>query len=72
MNLCKDCGWCSKKIYVPLVGRPIEFLYCTLNDFKTDTSECTRWISKEERAELEALREEIAEEWAIDELMEFL
>lgn len=73
MNQCKDCGWCSKKIYVPLVGQPIKFLYCTLNDFKTDTSECTRRISKEERAELEALKGEIAEEWAIDyynELME--
>lgn len=73
MNLCKDCGWCSKKIYVPPIGQSIEFLYCTLNDFKTDTSECTRWISKGERAELEALKGEIAEEWAIDyynELME--
>lgn len=72
MNQCKDCGWCSKKVYIPPIGQRIKFLYCTLNDFKMDTSECTRWISKEERKELEELRDEIAKDWGIERHKELL
>lgn len=72
MNQCKDCGWCSKKVYIPPIGQRIKFLYCTLNDFKTDTGECTRWISKEERKELEELRDEIAKDWGIERHKELL
>lgn len=73
---CRDCGWCSKKIYTTLYGQAIEYNYCTLGGESPDLYayngydnvpsdwECSAWIDKKERAEFEALRDEIAEEWA--------
>ena len=66
MNRCANCGWCAKKMYTPMYGPVIPFLYCTLNDFKKDTDECQYFITKEERKELEGLRDEIAKDWGIE------